>query len=285
MGNDLRANLSATADRIAVYRERLTTARVGPETSFDEIVAGFDRELEDDGVPTAQVLDELVSAAERGLVASVGPRYFGFVTGGSMDAALCADLLVCGWDQLAFNAVSSPASYASELVAGRWIKELLRLPDDASVGFVTGGQAANTVALAAARTSVLAAAGWDDRDGLFGAPAIRVLVSDERHATIDRSLRLLGIGDRAIEPLPSNPQGALTADAVARSFEQRSGTPTIVSLQAGNVATGAFDEIGAICDIAHQHDAWVHVDGAFGLWASASASTRHLVEGLERADS
>jgi glutamate/tyrosine decarboxylase-like PLP-dependent enzyme len=285
MGSDLRAQLLATAERVAAYREQLATARVWPATPFDDIVAGFDRPLEDDGVAVAQVLDELVGAAERGLVGAAGPRYFGFVTGGSVDAALCADILVSGWDQLAFNAVSSPSSFAAEVVAGRWIKDLLRLPGHASVGFVTGGQAANTVALAAARGSVLAAAGWDDRDGIIGAPPIRVLASDERHATIDRSLRLLGIGNRAIVSLPSNAQGALTAETVSRAFTERAGVPTIVCVQAGNVATGAFDELGAICDVAHLHNAWVHIDGAFGLWAAANSSTRHLVEGLERADS
>jgi glutamate/tyrosine decarboxylase-like PLP-dependent enzyme len=285
MGNDLRAHLRSTSERVAAYREQLATASVMPDAQLDDLVAAFDRPLEDGGAPTAEVLDELVTAAERGLVASAGPRYFGFVTGGSVDAALCADILACGWDQLAFNAVSSPGSFAVEVVAGRWVKELLRLPAHSSIGFVTGGQAANTVGLAAARASVLAAAGWDDRDGLFGAPSIRVLASDERHATIDRSLRLLGIGDRAVVSLESDAQGALTADAVARELASGSGEPTIVCVQAGNVATGAFDEIGRICDIAHDHDAWVHVDGAFGLWASANPSARHLVEGFERADS
>jgi glutamate/tyrosine decarboxylase-like PLP-dependent enzyme len=285
MGSHLRTHLIETAERVAAYREQLATAPVWPAAPLDDIVAGFDRPLEAEGVATAQVLDELVAAAERGIVGSAGPRYFGFVTGGSVDAALCADILVCGWDQLAFNAVSSPASFAAEVVAGRWIKELLRLPEPASVGFVTGGQAANTVSLAAARTSVLATAGWDDRDGLFGAPAIRVLASDDRHATIDRSLRLLGIGDRAVVPLASNAQGALTADVAARAFAEGDSVPTIVCVQAGNVATGAFDEIGAICDVAHEYGAWVHVDGAFGLWASASPSTHHLIDGFERADS
>jgi glutamate/tyrosine decarboxylase-like PLP-dependent enzyme len=285
MTSDVRTNLVATAERVAVYREGLPKARVWPLAPLDEVVGGFDRPLSGDGVATAQVLDELVAAAEQGLVGSAGPRYFGFVTGGSLDAALCADMLVCGWDQLAFNAASSPASYAVEMVAGRWVKELLRLPDAASVGFVTGGQAANTVALAAARTSVVAAVGWDDRDGMFGAPAIRVLAAGERHATIDRSLRLLGIGDRAVVSLPSNEQGALAAATVARAFAEQTDVPTIVCAQAGNVATGAFDELGAICDVAHQHDAWVHVDGAFGLWASANPSTQYLVEGFERADS
>jgi len=285
MASNLRAHLLTTAERVAAYREQLATAPVWPAASLDDIVAGFDRPLSTSGVSTDEVLDELVAAAGRGLVGSAGPRYFGFVTGGSVDAALCADILVSGWDQLAFNAVSSPASFAAEVVAGRWIKELLQLPARSSVGFVTGGQGANTVALAAARGSVLQGAGWDDRDGLFGAPAVRVLASDERHATIDRSLRLLGIGDRAVVPVASNAQGAMTADAVARAFADDSRTPTIVSTQAGNVATGAFDEIGTICEIAHRNNAWVHVDGAFGLWAAANPATRHLLDGYERADS
>ena len=184
------ANLLETAERIADYRDRLATAPVWPMASMEEIVASFEQPLSDDGPPTAQVLDELTRAAALGLVASAGPRYFGFVTGGSVDAALCADLLVSGWDQLAFNAVSSPASFAAEVVAGRWVKELLTLPAQASVGFVTGGQAANTVALAAARTSVLGRAGWDDGEGLFGAPAIRVFAV-RRTACDDRPFAAL----------------------------------------------------------------------------------------------
>jgi glutamate/tyrosine decarboxylase-like PLP-dependent enzyme len=283
---ELRPLLRATAERIADYRESLADAPVAPTTELADIIAAFDLPLGDDGVATAQVIDQLTSAAKLGLVNSAGPRYFGFVLGGSIDAALCADLLVVGWDQVAFNPVSSPTAFAAEVVAGRWVKELLGLPSAASVGFVTGGQAANTVALAAARTGMLARAGWDDHDGLFSAPPIRVFVGDERHQTIDRSLRLLGIGERAIQPLATNSQGALTAAAVADAFgDNGTTTPTIVCTQAGNVATGAFDEIGAICDIAHAHNAWVHVDGAFGLWAAASPKLRHLVPGLERADS
>jgi glutamate/tyrosine decarboxylase-like PLP-dependent enzyme len=283
---DLRSHLLETAARIADYRAGLAAAPVWPVAPLADVVAGFDRPLADEGAPVAEVIDELARAAERGLVASAGPRYFGFVTGGSVDAALCADLLVTGWDQLAFNAVSSPASFAAEVVAGRWVKQLLGLPGHASVGFVTGGQAANTVGLAAARSAVLARAGWDDRDGLFGAPPVAVLAGDERHATIDRALRLLGIGDRAVRSLPSNGQGALTGAEVAAALSgQPAGTPTIVCVQAGNVATGAFDEIGAICNAAHARDAWVHVDGAFGLWAGASPSTRGLLAGADRADS
>ena len=269
--SDLSARLRNTADRIVQYREGLADAPVWPVAAFDEIVAGFDRPLDDDGIPTDQVLEELVTAAERGLVASAGPRYFGFVTGGSIDAALCADLLVTGWDQLAFNAVSSPASFAAEVVAGRWVKELLGLPAGASVGFVTGAQAANTVGLAAARHQVLANAGWDvPGDGLFGAPPIRVLAGAERHATIDRALRLLGIGERAVEPVPTDAQGALDITQLAALLDRAPrGAPMIVCAQAGNVASGAFDDLGAICDVGHDHGAWVHVDGAFGLWAAA----------------
>jgi glutamate/tyrosine decarboxylase-like PLP-dependent enzyme len=282
----LRDLLGATAERIAAYREAVADARVWPEAKFSEIVDGFDRQLPERGTPAALVLDDLEDAMAPGLVASAGPRYFGFVTGGSLDAALCADLLVSGWDQLAFNAVSSPASFAAEVVAGRWLKELLGLPAGATVGFVTGAQGANTVALAAARHHVLAAVGYDDGEGLFGAPRIRVLGGDERHATIDRSLRLLGIGHHVIEPVRSNEQGAMQARGLAEVLARGDrDAPVIVCAQAGNVATGAFDELGAICDVAHEHGAWVHVDGAFGLWAAANPATRSLTDGVERADS
>ncbi len=224
--------------------------------------------------------------ATPGLVASAGPRYFGFVTGGSVDASLCADLLAVGWDQLAFNAASSPASAVFEEIAGRWIAELLGLPDHVSVGFVTGGQAANTVGLAAARWQVLHDAGWDvNRDGLNGAPRVRVVAGAERHATIDRSLRLLGIGDGAVEAVPTTGQGAIDPDRLDDVLAAGPPAPTIVCAQAGNVNTGACDDLVAVCAAAKAHGAWVHVDGAFGLWAAASPRFRHLVAGIELADS
>jgi glutamate/tyrosine decarboxylase-like PLP-dependent enzyme len=278
--------LQRTVEHIANYRGGVAETRVGPIVPFQDLVAGFDRPLADTGVDTAQVIDELVAAAEPGLTASAGPRYYGFVTGGSVDAALCADLLVVGWDQLAFNAASAPACMAAEVVAGRWLKELLALPEHASVGFVPGGQGANTVCLAAARHQVLAQAGWDDADGLFGAPPIRILAGEERHATIDRSLRLLGIGQNHVNVVGVNGQGAMDANALraALASDPRP-QPTIVCAQAGNVATGAFDDLAAIVAAAHEHGAWVHVDGAFGLWAASSPKTRHLVRGIEQADS
>jgi glutamate/tyrosine decarboxylase-like PLP-dependent enzyme len=268
---DLDTLLQTTARHIARYRKALPGARVAPIATLDELIAGFDRPLTDESVPAAQVIDELVRAASPGLVASAGPRYFGFVTGGSVDAALCADLLTVGWDQLAFNAVTSPAAVAAEVVAGRWVKELLGLPAHASVGFVTGGQAANTAGLAAGRQHVLAHIGWDvARDGLAGAPRVRVLVGEERHATVDRAVRLLGLGARAIEPVAVDAQGAIDIRELEQALARDAGTPTIVCAQAGNVASGAFDDLRAVCRLARARGAWVHVDGAFGLWAAAS---------------
>jgi glutamate/tyrosine decarboxylase-like PLP-dependent enzyme len=232
------------------------------------------------------VIDQLVASAEPALVASAGPRYFGFVTGGSLDAATCADILATGWDQLAFNAVSSPAAAAAEEVAGGWLKEVLGLPREATFGIVTGGQGANTVALAAARHRVLRRAGWDvEADGLTGAPRIRVIAGEERHATIDRSLRLLGLGANVVEPVAADPNGAMDPDALASALDAGSDGPTIVCVQSGNVNTGACDDLATTCDLARRHGAWIHVDGAFGLWAAASPARRQLVDGIERADS
>ncbi|MGH2554872.1 MAG: pyridoxal phosphate-dependent decarboxylase family protein [Actinomycetota bacterium] len=232
------------------------------------------------------MIDQLVTAVEPGLVATAGPRYFGFVVGGTLDAATCADLLATGWDQVAFNATTSPAAAAVEDVVGDWLKQLFGLPTQASFGLVTGAQGANTVALAAARYRVLARAGWDvEVHGLMGAPKIRVVASEERHATIDRSLRLLGLGAGAVQPVAADPNGAIDPGALVRVLDAGSESPTIVCAQTGNVNTGACDDLVAVCDAAHQRGAWVHVDGAFGLWAAASPSMAHLVTGIERADS
>ncbi len=206
--------------------------------------------------------------------------------GGSLDVATAAEVVASGWDQCAFNAVLSPAAAVAEEVAGGWLKDLLNIPPGASVGFVTGGQAANTVGLAAARHHVLAEAGWDvERDGVHGGPRVRVVAGAERHATVDRSLRLLGLGTGVLETAAVDADGALDVADLDRVLASSPEGPTIVCLQAGNVNTGACDPLGPACDVAHRHGAWVHVDGAFGLWAAASPATRHLVEGVERADS
>jgi glutamate/tyrosine decarboxylase-like PLP-dependent enzyme len=208
------------------------------------------------------------------------------VVGGSLDSATCADVLTTGWDQMAFTATSSPVAAAVEEIVGEWLKQALGLPADATFGIVTGAQGGNNVALAAARHRVLARAGWDvEAQGLIGAPRIRVVANEERHATVDRALRLLGIGADAVEPVAADANGAIDPAALARALEGAAGSPTIVCLQAGNVNTGACDDVGAACDAADDSGAWVHVDGAFGLWAAASESKRHLVSGMERADS
>jgi glutamate/tyrosine decarboxylase-like PLP-dependent enzyme len=218
-------------------------------------------------------------------VGTVGPRFFGFVIGGASPAASAADLVAVGWDQCAYNEVLSPAAAAAERGAGTWLKQLLGLPETASAGFVTGAQAANTVGLAVGRHAVLADAGWDvEQDGLCGAPAVRLVAGEERHATIDRAARLLGIGLRSIEPVPADANGAIRVDALGDVLAASDG-PSIVCLQTGNVNTGACDDLAAAIPLARRHGAWVHVDGAFGLWAAASPRTSHLVRGVELADS
>jgi glutamate/tyrosine decarboxylase-like PLP-dependent enzyme len=283
---DLRSELRAAADLIADYRAAVPRARVTPSAARADVRSTLEGPVPDGPTPLPEVVDELVAAAGPGLMASAGPRYFGFVTGGSLDAALVADMLTSGWDQCGFNEAMSPAAVAFEDVAGRWLKELLQLPVDASVGFVTGTQAANTVGLAAARWWVLHEHGWDvGLDGLTGAPPVRVLAGAERHATIDRSLRLLGLGERALELVPATPAGAMDTDELAEKLASRATGPTIVCAQAGNVNTGACDDLRAAALAAHDAGAWLHVDGAFGLWAAASERTRHLVDGIELADS
>jgi glutamate/tyrosine decarboxylase-like PLP-dependent enzyme len=278
--------LRRTAERVIEFRQGLGGRPVAPEVDTAELRAALGGPLPAEGADAEVVIEQLASAVEPALVASAGPRYFGFVVGGALDAATCADLLTTGWDQLAFNATSSPAAAAVEQVAGDWLKEALGLPAGASFGLATGGQGANTVALTTARHSVLGRAGWDvGSRGLVGAPPIRVLAGEERHATIDRALRLLGLGTDSLEPVVADGNGAIVPEALERALGHGPAGPTIVCLQAGNVNTGACDDLAAGCELARRHGAWVHVDGAFGLWAAASPSKRHLVEGIERADS
>lgn len=284
--NDLRSSLRDVADHIADYRAGLQTSRVTPSSTRAEVRERLSMRLPDDGAALPDVISELIGHATLGLMASAGPRYFGFVVGGSVDAALVADLLTAGWDQVGFNEALSPAAIAFEDVAGSWLKDLLRIPASASVGFVTGAQAANTVGLAAARWKVLRDHGHDvGVDGLFGAPRLRVIAGEERHATVDRALRLLGFGERSLELVSSDDNGAMDPRSLAETLQRGPDGPTIVVAQAGNVNTGAFDDLTTIGSLAKEHRAWLHVDGAFGLWAAASPRYTHLVDGLEGADS
>jgi glutamate/tyrosine decarboxylase-like PLP-dependent enzyme len=284
--SDLRDLLRRTAERIGDYRERASRLPVAPSVDIGRAREHLGGPLPDDGLDASAVIDQLVAAVEPALMTTVGPRYFGYVIGGSLDAATTADVLSAGWDQVAFNATTSPAGAIVEEVVGGWLKSALGLPAHASFGLVTGAQGANTVGLAAGRHRVLARVGWDvEVHGLIGAPRIRVVAGEERHATVDRSLRLLGIGAAAVEAVEADSKGAIDVDALKRTLDTGPEAPTIVCLQAGNVNTGACDDLASACEAAHRYGAWVHVDGAFGLWAAVSPAKRDLVRGIEEADS
>jgi glutamate/tyrosine decarboxylase-like PLP-dependent enzyme len=286
-GHMTESLLVRTARRVDAYRAEATESRVGPSFDLEAARAAFGGPLPEVGEPPEAVMDRLIEATEPALVASSGPRYFGFVIGGALESATGADLLTTGWDQNAYNAVTSPAAALVEEAAGVWLKDVLGIPEPASFGFVTGATSANTVGLAAGRHRVLEQVGWDvEERGLAGSPPIRVLASEERHASIDASLRLLGLGRAAVVELPADTNGAMEIQALDRALAAGGGgVPTIVCAQAGNVNTGACDDLTTICDLSRRSRAWVHVDGAFGLWAAASPVTRHLVAGMERADS
>jgi glutamate/tyrosine decarboxylase-like PLP-dependent enzyme len=275
--------LRRTAELAEAHVGGLGERRVGASASYEDVLAALDAPLPENGCPPEQAVDQLVAAADPGLIASPGPRYFGFVTGGALPAALAADWLVSAWDQNAFSRVASPAAAAIEAAAERWVLEALGLPETAVVGFPTGATGGNFVGLAAARNRVLARAGWDvAADGLFGAPPVRVLVGEEVHASLLNALRLVGLGEARAERIPADGNGAMRADALAAALDD---SPTIVCAQAGNVNTGASDPLAEIVAAARARDAWVHVDGAFGLWAAASPRHRAQVRGAEGADS
>jgi len=232
------------------------------------------------------VLNDLVSGVEGGIIDSAGGRFYGWVIGGSLPAALAADWLTSAWDQNAGLFACSPAAAVVEETAGRWLKELLHLPATASFAFVTGAQMAHTTCLAAARHALLARNNWDvELNGLSGSPTIRILTSTEKHGTVNRAVRLLGLGEKNITTLPADPNGRLSEESLKQALEAESTAPTIVILQAGDLNLGAFDDFATLIPLAKKHNAWVHVDGAFGLWAAASPRLRHLLEGVEAADS
>jgi glutamate/tyrosine decarboxylase-like PLP-dependent enzyme len=258
---------------------------VWPATTLQELRAALGGPLPAHPVDSTTVIDALARAAEPGIVTTTGPRYFGFVTGGALPSTVAAEWLTAVWDQPAGLYVLSPAASVVEEVAGAWLIDLLGLPAGASVGFVTGCHMANFTALAAARHELLRRAGWDvESDGFQGAPPLRVIVGDEVHVSVVGALRLLGIGSRQVIRVAADDQGRMRADALAAALARVEG-PAIVCAQAGNVNTGGFDPLAAIADVTSRHQAWLHVDGAFGLWAAASGALRHHVRGLERADS
>jgi glutamate/tyrosine decarboxylase-like PLP-dependent enzyme len=280
---DERELLHSAADHAADFLETLDDRPIRHDADVGALYEALGGPLPEDGAEARAVLASLVEAAEPGIVGIPSGRYFGFVVGGGLPAALAADWLTSAWDQNAGGYVLGASAAVVEEVARAWLAELLGLPEEVSVAYVTGCQMAHVTALAAARHHVLEHAGWDvAQDGLTGSPPIRVVVGEKRHVTIDRAFRLLGIGASSLVVVPADDQGRMRVDELPALTD----APTIFCGQAGEVNTGAFDDLDAIADVvAAAPNAWFHVDGAFGLWAAASPGLRHLLHGSERADS
>jgi glutamate/tyrosine decarboxylase-like PLP-dependent enzyme len=281
----MRELLHETADLAADFLESLPDRPVFPDVDVDELRTRLGGPVPDDPTDAREVVAELAAAGNEAAVAIPGPRYFGFVIGGAVPAALAADWLTSAWDQNAGLYVAGPAAAVVEEIAGFWIADLLRLPRVRSFAFVTGTQMAHATAMAAARNHVLAEFGWDvEEQGLIGAPPVRVFAGEKAHSTFPRALRFIGLGLRSIERIPADEQGRMRADALREAVSRHDG-PSIVCAKAGEVNTGSVDDLAAIADAAEEAGAWLHVDGAFGLWAAASPRFAHLTEGAERADS
>jgi glutamate/tyrosine decarboxylase-like PLP-dependent enzyme len=280
--SELLARASELASAyLAGLRERAVGVPIAPEV-LRAVLGGH---LPEHACDPREVLEHLATNVEAGLVASSGPRYFGFVMGGSLPITVASGILTSAWDQNAGNYVASPAMSVAEEVAGGWLKELFGLPAHASFGFVTGGTMANFTCLAAARHAVLRDAGWDvEAQGLLGSPPIQVVVGEEAHTTIFVALRMLGLGAARALRVPVDGQGRMRADALRTTLGSLRG-PTIVCAQAGNVNSGAFDPLRPIAESVAETGGWLHVDGAFGLWAAASDELRALVDGVELAKS
>ncbi len=284
---DERAAALAAAHRAATrFFDSLDDRPVWPRASLDDMLHAFGGPLPDVGEDAAALVEDLARRADPGLVAIPGGRFFGFVIGGTLPAALAADWLVSAWDQNSGSSTMTTATVALERIAGKWMCELFGLPASASVGFVTGAQMSNYTCLAVAQHALLRRAGWDlTARGLRGAPVVRLVVGEHRHGSVDRAARFAGIGAQELVIVDADDQGRMLPDALGRTLDGLHGTPVIVCLQAGEVHTGAFDPFAQLVPIAKRHDAWVHIDGAFGLWAAASESLRHLTAGIEDADS
>lgn len=284
-GQDYQAALDAAVQHAQKWLAEVGDRAVPPAVDVDQVLAGLDRPLPDEGADPAAVVEELAAAVEPGLMAIGSGRFFGWVMGGTLPASLGADVLVSAWDQNAGMRTPTPGVAAVEETAARWLLDALHLPAGADVGFPTGGTTANFVGLAAGRHAVLERAGWDvNARGLVGAPPVHVVAGEQRHDSVDLALRYLGLGLPATVAVDA--EGAVRADALADALAAfPPGEPVIVVLQAGNLHSGAFDPFGPAIAAAHAAGAWVHVDGAFGLWAAASPKLAHLTEGMADADS
>lgn len=273
--------LSSVTERAINYQQNLDSRSVAPSSEALERLAELDVPLQDEPVEDEEIIALLDRVGSPATVSTSGGRYFGFVIGGSLPAAQAATLLVDVWDQNACLRVMSPISIALEEIALRWLLDVLALPPECGASFVTGASMANFTGLAAARHAVLERVGWDvEANGLYGAPEITVVVGEEVHATVIKALGLLGFGRKRVVTVPTDEQGRMRVDALPPLTAS-----TIICIQAGNVNTGAFDPAQEICDAAHRAGAWVHVDGAFGLWAAAAPERAYLMKGFANADS
>jgi glutamate/tyrosine decarboxylase-like PLP-dependent enzyme len=278
--------LDLAAAHASRYLETVESRPIATTASLEQLRARLAKPLPEASTTPEQVIDELVRDTDGGILGSTSGRFFGWVTGGTLPVALAADWLTSTWDQNGASNLTAPAEAVIEEVCGDWAKQLLGIPASASFAFVTGSQMAHTTAFAAARHKLLRDRGWNvEEQGLAGAPPLRVLTTENRHESIIRAVRLVGIGANAIACLPGDNLGRMNTVELERVLRERADAPTIVSLQAGDLNTGTFDPFAEACRIAHDHRAWVHVDGAFGLWAAASEKYRHLLEGAALADS
>jgi glutamate/tyrosine decarboxylase-like PLP-dependent enzyme len=284
--SQFRKPLMLALDGALEHLESLDTGPVCATEDPATLRTRLEKTLHAEGTAADRVIEELLADTAGGLIGSAGGRFFAWVMGGSLPSALAADWLTSAWDQNAAQFTASPAAAIVENVVGTWLKEILSLPAEASFALVTGCQMAHATCLASARHALLARGDWNvERDGLYGAPPIRILTSAAHHGSVERALRLLGMGSANIVSLPVESDGRLSADTLRDALRVNGRAPAIVLLQGGDINTGVFDDFETLVPIAKEHNAWVHVDGAFGLWAAASARTRYLVTGMEGADS
>lgn len=285
METDLHRLLAKAAEHAARYRSQVGSDGAGPRADYYAMRAQLTAPLPLHGSDPAEVLEQLVSLAEPGLMPTTGPRFFAWVMGASDPVGVAADFLVSAWGQNAGYQSTSPAAAAFEEVAERWLLEILDLPRESGIGFTTGATVANGICLAAARTKTLLKAGWDpDADGLFGAPPIHVLIGKDAHSSVYSSLQLIGLGRNRVISIDTDALGRMDPQVLRTAIAPLTG-PKIIIAQAGQINTGALDPFSDIVAIGRRYDAWVHVDGAFGLWARATPTHKHLSAGMDGCDS
>ena len=282
---DARAALEAAYRHALAFDDTRTTRAPNAAANFDALMRAFGGPTPEAGSPADDVIERLVAAAGPGLMGTAGPRFFGWVVGGSHPVGVAADWLTSMWGQNAGSYHGAPAGAVAEQVAAQWLADILRLPGECSVGITSGATMSNFVCLAAARGALLRRAGWDvEADGMFGAPPITVYLGDDAHASVFAALRYLGFGERRVVKIPADAAGRMDVGALGAALAGAKG-PLIVIAQAGHIVTGAFDAFSEIAALTHARGGWLHVDGAFGLWARACPSKAWLSEGVEDADS